>query len=230
MVPNDLPLAQHFECIGLASLLVTDKPDLAEGTDAQDPELDQVFELDAAIQLGTDGREGLAQSGYVSDDALDSALRKDTAGSLFFSRDRLVANNRIFALNRSLAKVITGAQVVNHSVVVGNDNLTRTNDVEILLRWLAFFRQNLTVVEGHLRDEICQPGHLIRLEVRVRKDWHAHKNAFLHGMVNEALQRTQRLLERLSRQAQSRAWGLCRYIGHTGFTGEEGSFSKPIAR
>ena len=59
MVPNDLSLAQHFKCIGLASLLVTDKPDLAKGTDAQDPELDQVFELDAAIQLGTDRREGL---------------------------------------------------------------------------------------------------------------------------------------------------------------------------
>mmetsp|Transcript_21541 Transcript_21541/g.46846 ORF Transcript_21541/g.46846 Transcript_21541/m.46846 type:complete len:535 (+) Transcript_21541:778-2382(+) len=230
MMPDNFPFIQHLERVRRARLLVTNEPNFSKRTHTQNTESREILKVDGTVEFGCNGGHGLSKSGNVSNDALDGALRQYSTGRLLLGSNRLLTDGPILRLNQLVPKVIPRTQVANHSIFVGDRNFTLPNNVKILLGRLSLLREDFPLVKRDLGDQIRQSRHLVRLEQRIGENGNTHQNALFHRMIDQILQRTQRLLERFPRQTKRNAGGLRGNVRQTGIPREQGAFSKEIPR
>jgi len=140
VMSNDLPLIQHFERVRLAGLLVTREPHLTERAHSQYAEFHEVFKIDRSIDFRSLGLHSFPESGNVTDNALDCALRQHAALRFLQGGDCLMTD-RFDSPNRLIPHVIPRTQDDDNAIAIVDTYLTLPNDEEILPRQLSLLCQ-----------------------------------------------------------------------------------------
>ena len=71
----------------------------------------------------------------------------------------------ILLLDGRFSKIISGSEVVDHTIVSGYDNTSGTDYVKVLLVGLTLFSEHVPFPKYNLSDEIGESGHFVRLKV-----------------------------------------------------------------
>mmetsp|Transcript_35031 Transcript_35031/g.52080 ORF Transcript_35031/g.52080 Transcript_35031/m.52080 type:complete len:230 (-) Transcript_35031:854-1543(-) len=164
----------------------------------------------------------------IPDNTLDRALGKNATRSVCLCSNGLFAYIAIWFFDGLVSEVVTFDKRIDDSIVIGNNDASFANNVEVLGSTLPFLSENLALFEGNFSDKISKPRHFVRLEMRVCEDRNSHEHPLLSSVIDEVLEWAKDFLKGVTSEAETCTGTGGRDIGPPRITSEKSTFTKPV--